>query len=137
MEINKNTLTEFRRDFKEAVAGLEEKYGVTISLGSISYSENDFTSKLTVNNGHDKDDIAQREFDRDVWKYAHLGLGKGMYKRIFIGLDGNRYAILGFNTKAPKYPLIIRNIRESTVVRAPEGFIKELTNEYYAENFLL
>ncbi|WP_026498966.1 hypothetical protein [Butyrivibrio sp. WCD2001] len=91
MEINKNTLTEFRRDFKEAVASLEEKYDVTISLGSISYSENDFTSKLTVNNGHDKDDIAQREFDRDVWKYAHLGLGKGMYKRIFVGLDGNKY----------------------------------------------
>ena len=40
MDINKETLPLFRKDFSDAVRKLEEKYEVKISLGTITYSEN-------------------------------------------------------------------------------------------------
>ena len=133
MEINHNTLSEFRQDFNTAVAEMQKKYGVKISLGSITYEENRFSAKLTVVNGKDAEEAERAAFDADVWKFSHLGLEKGMYKRVIIGTDGNRYAIVGFNTKAQKYPLILISIRDGIRIKAGELFIKEIVNEYYAQ----
>lgn len=44
------------------------------------------------------------------------------------------YAIVGFNTRAPRYPLEIIQISDGSRRKAGEGFIKELLNEYYVEN---
>jgi len=38
----------FRRDFAQAVKGLEEKYGVDLSFGRITYTNADFRTKLTA-----------------------------------------------------------------------------------------
>ena len=112
---------------------MKMSYGMRISLGNISYEEDRFSTKLTAVNGRDSDEVARSNFDADVWRYMHLGLSEGDYKRVFVGIDGNRYAIIGFNTKAPKYPLIIKRIADGSVGRAPEGYIKELCEEYYAQ----
>ena len=131
MDINGNTLDAFRADLKAALSPLQDKYGVTISFGRITYNDEQFSGKLTVVNGQDPDEVERNRFDADVWKYGHLGLKKGMFNRIFIGLDGDRYAIQGFNTRSSKYP--IENIRVSNGERrrCGEGFIKELLPEYY------
>ena len=131
MDINGNTLDAFRADLKAALSPLQDKYGVTISFGRITYNDEQFSGKLTVVNGQDPEEVERNRFDADVWKYEHLGLKKGMFNRIFIGLDGDRYAIRGFNTRSPKYP--IKNIRVSDGERRKcgEGFIKELLPEYY------
>lgn len=134
MIINADSVEEFRKDFNEAMKGLQDKYDITISLGSITYWQDRFTAKLTANNGRDSEMIARAEFDRNVWKYRHLGLEPGMYNRIFIGDNGEQYAIEGFKVKARKYPLEIVNIRTGAHERSTEDFIKELRNEYYVEN---
>lgn len=134
MEMKPKNLDAFRKDFENAVQELQDKYDVTIRLGKITYTDESFTAKLTVNNGRDPDDIGSAEFDENVWKYEHLGLTKGMYRRVFLGIDGKQYALLGFNTRAKKYPLIIKDIEDGSVVRAGEGFIKELRYEYYVDN---
>ena len=46
MEINKQTLEEFRRDFAQAVKNLEDKYNMTIELKKITYEDNSFKSTL-------------------------------------------------------------------------------------------
>ena len=133
MIINEGNLTAFRKDFKKAVEELEKKYDVTISLGSITYEEDRFSSRMSVKNGSDPDDVARMDFDADAWKYAHLGIQRGMYKRIFVGLTGQRYAIVGINTRAKKYPLEIISVSDGLRHRAPESFIREWTDEYYIE----
>ena len=107
MEINKENLIKFRKEFTEAMLPLQEKYGVVISLGSINYEEERFSAKITVINGVDKDEVARNSFDADVWRYEHIGLKTGMYNRIFIGEDGQKYAFRGFNTKAKKWSLTL------------------------------
>lgn len=133
MEISGKQLDLFREDFNKAVESLEEQYGVTISLGHITYYEERFTAKLTVTNGTTAYDVERAAFDADVWKYGHLGLEQGMYKRIFTAKDGKRYAIKGFNTKARKYPIIVIDVRDGSEYRAGEGFIDYLEDIYYAD----
>lgn len=115
---------------------MQDKYDVTISLGNITYSEHDFSSKLTVKNGRDSEEIERHDFDMNVWKFEHLGFRPGMYRRVFIGANGGRFAIIGFNTKAKKFPLIVADITDGSVKRAPEGFVREIVNEYYVENII-
>ena len=133
MIINEKTLNDFSRDFKLALAELQEKYDVTVSLGNITYRKDGFSTKMTVNNGRDPEEIEKREFDANVWKYAHLGLEPGMYRRIFIGKNGERYALVGFNTKAKKWPIITKRVSDGEPRVCNERFIKEFLNEYYTE----
>ena len=134
MNINPSTLRNFRRDFAEAMAALQEKYDVTISIGNISYNPNEFYTRLTIKNGRDKDMIARADFDRDVWRYEHLGLSEGMYNRIFIGRDGKTYALKGFNTRSPKYPLLVYRLEDGMTVRVPERMVENLKDEYYCRD---
>ena len=131
MNINDRTLHEFGNDLREALAPLQEKYGVTISFGNINYTQERFTTKLTVTNGQSQDEAEQSAFDADVWRYGHLGLERGMFNRIFLTPDGQKMAIRGFNTRSPKYPIIALRISDGQKLRCSEGRIVELTDEYY------
>lgn len=133
MIINNSSLDAFENDFFEAVKPLEEKYGVTISLGRITYYEEHFSCKLDVVNGREKEDVKVNEFDALVYKYSHIGLGKGMYNRIFISTSGKKFAINGFRKNARKYPIEIINVKTGEHRICNEYFIKELTDSYYTE----
>lgn len=133
MKIADEKLREFRDDFNMAMESLREKYDVTIELGRITYYTEDerFSAKLEVKNGRDKDLVERADFDANVWKFEHLGLTRGMYGRIGIGKDGERYALVGFNTRAKKYPFHLVNMQDGSRIRSGEYFIKEFLNEYY------
>ena len=134
MKINSSTISSFIKDFNSAMADLQDKYDVTISLGKVSYDSDEFTTKLSVKNGQNPLEIAKADFDRDVWKYRHLGLEPGMYGRIFLGNDGMRYAVLGFNTRASKYPIHTLQLDSHTKMRCSEHLIREWEDTYYIGN---
>lgn len=50
--INKQKVVEFRTDFILAVKQLEEKYGVFINLGTISFNDNELRSKMIAKVGN-------------------------------------------------------------------------------------
>ena len=50
MKMSTQNLRLFREDFTNEMKKLEEKYHITIKLGDIRYSEEDFTAKLTATN---------------------------------------------------------------------------------------
>ena len=136
MNINPNEIEKFRTDLLEAVSGLSQKYDVTISIGQISYDQDEFSTRLTVKNGQDKEEIERKDFDKNVWRYESIGFAKGMYRRIFVAVNDKRYAIIGFHTRAKRYPLIVADILTGQVARAGIGFVKNILNEYYAENLI-
>ena len=47
----KQQVIQFRKDFQEAIKGLEEKYGCTISLGTLRYDSNEVRGKMTAVKG--------------------------------------------------------------------------------------
>ncbi len=134
MKITRESLTELRKDFMAAMAPLEEKYDITVKIGSITYNPDMFSSKMEVRNSRDPETIARNGFDANVWKYEHLGFREGMFKRIFIGADGQRYAVSGFNTRAKKRAIKMTRVSDGAKFAAPERFVREITNEFYVEN---
>ena len=48
---DKVTVGQFRVDFKNAVAGLEKKYGVHVSLGTLTYEDSEVRGKMTATKG--------------------------------------------------------------------------------------
>ena len=60
--MNKSKITKFRGDFEKAVAQLEKEHGVNISLGNISYTSNEFRTKMTVTSGDKSTEHTKDEF---------------------------------------------------------------------------
>jgi hypothetical protein len=56
----KQKVTNFRKDFQDAVLELEKKYGVTIKLGTLTYDETSVRGKMSALTG-DRSDILTKE----------------------------------------------------------------------------
>lgn len=95
----------FQVDFKEAVKGLEQKYGCEISLGNVKYSDVNFTSSMKVTKRVNGKSAEQVEFER----YCNLyGFNPSDYGRRIKSRQGESFVLIGFNPKARKYRYIAR-----------------------------
>ena len=99
--IDKQTLTNFRKDFAEAVKDLEQKYGFVIELGRISYTATSFNGKLEVREGESKDDANEQDFKRYCRMY---GLEASDYDRRFT-YGNDEYIVTGIRPSKRKYPI--------------------------------
>lgn len=133
MVVTPEFLDDFRKDFNEAVETLRQKYDISIVLGSITYTNERFSAKLSVNMTRDPEDIARANFDAEAWKFDDIGIQDGMYKRIFVGQNGRRYAITGLKPRSYKTPIRMVDVEDGKSYRAHRGFIREWTDLYYAE----
>ena len=133
MNVTSEFLDIFRKEFNEAVETLCEKYDISMQLGRITYSNESFSATLSVNMTRDPEDIARANFDADAWKFEDIGITEGMYKRIFIGTDKKKYAIVGLQPRSYKQPLCIVDVDDGSRYKAGRMFIKEWTDFFYAE----
>ena len=97
MNINKETLKEFRRDLKEVMKDVEDKYNIDLSLGSITYEINSFHATLTAR---------KRGLTNAEWKwyckdygFSEDDLGKSFY------YGRKKYTITGIKQKN-KFPIM-------------------------------
>ena len=111
MKMNKITLPQFRKDFAKAVAALEAQYGVKIRLGNITYSTNDFHTRLEVKNVG-TDETSSKELwlaeQRKAYR-KNILVKKVEYDKWYLGNDGRHYKVISFNTTRPKNILRIVN----------------------------
>lgn len=108
--IDKQTLENFRQDFKQAMQVLEAKYGFVIELGRITYTATSFTGKLEVNEGDSKDDVNEKDFKRYCSMY---GLEASDYDRRFT-FQGNDYIVVGIRPSKRKYPICCQQVQNGT-----------------------
>lgn len=103
-KFDKTNLKEVRDLINDALQAVLTKHGLTANIGSISYSDADFTCKLTVSCGS-SDDAERREFE----KYAPLfNLKANEYGSIFT-VDGKSYELVALKPRSSKYPIIGMN----------------------------
>jgi hypothetical protein len=107
MVITRKSLGDFKADFNEAVKELGIKYGVSISVGAISYQANEFSTKITVQNKTINGvDSEQADFER----YAPIfGFEAKDYKQI-LKIQGKNHYFIGFKLKGRKNTCRIREI---------------------------
>ncbi len=119
MEMTKENFKAFRKDLKTAVAELEKKYGIVIGTGgSISYTDNSFSMKLTVTNGTDASEAEKIEFANNIYAVASYGLTEKDYGRKFTNAKG-KFVLVGIKPRSRKNPLIIRDENGTQYVCAP------------------
>ena len=133
MIVTPEFLDDFRKDFDDAVEVLREKYDISIHLGRITYTNERFSATVNVNMTRDPEDIARANFDAEAWKFWDIGITEGMYKKIFIGIDGKRYAVVGLKPRSHKSPLQVIDVEDGKRYKAGRAFIKEWTDSFYAE----
>lgn len=108
--IDKQTLENFRNDFKKAMETLEKQYGFVIELGRITYTATSFTGKLEVHEGESKDDVNEQDFKRYCSMY---GLSANDYDRRFT-FQGNNYIVVGIRPSKRKYPICCQQVENGT-----------------------
>ncbi|MCR1984936.1 hypothetical protein NSB24_01630 [Blautia coccoides] len=111
----------FRKDFAKAVKGLESEYGIKMTLGNISYSQDSFHTKLEcVNLASIKS--PKEEFANNCI-YTFGLIKPEMYNREFTAADNKKYRLTGINPKARKNFCIITSVVNGTEYACPPGFI--------------
>ena len=99
MEITKESLEQFRIDFKKAVTELEKANNVTIDLKSISYGGTSFTSKVEINlNPKNGMSLEQSKFN-ELCKL--FGFKESDYKKE-AKVGGELCQLVGFKPRASK-----------------------------------
>ncbi len=121
MTISKTTLKAFREDFKNVVKTLEDKYELTIELGSISYDNSGFHVRMEATSGS-SDEAEKIKFEKAAQSFKYYGITADMYNKEFIGKDGKKYRLVGLNTKAPKNACIIK-ASSGTQYKCPMEFL--------------
>jgi len=115
MNVNRQELREFAKDFARAVTDLEGKYNVSIKLGAITFGAVDFKAKLTVvskENG-----AAEKLLEQDDAKLDFtVGLVAGIkFDAPIRGhqfkdkVSGKIFKVVGLNGKGKKYPVKVES----------------------------
>lgn len=96
-------LKNFREDFKDTVKDLEEKYGIVITLGNISYSESNFHGKIECR----LESVSANKKLEDTFKalYKLYGLDEDMLGKTFSAC-GKTLKFVGLDSKKRNYPCI-------------------------------
>ena len=101
----KTELKLFRKDFGEAVKGLEKKYGVKLELHSISYSDIEFHTKLTATKVGES---GEKEVDTKTFGWMKELLGfKGNIGDKYTS-NGVTYTVCDLDPKKPKYAVLLK-----------------------------
>lgn len=97
-----------REEMNQAFKSIEAKYGITLSAGNISFSNNEASIKVKANTIGDNGQVETKEA-RNWGVYAEYnGLG-GIKVGDTIDLQGKSFTIKGWNTRARKSPVQIED----------------------------
>lgn len=110
MNIDSRTCKEFRQKANEALKSVADEMGFDLTIGNISFSSVDFSTKIKGTLRMTKSGITgqQKKFEQLCGRY---GLKKEHYGATFM-LYGNVYRVIEFNTKARKYPVVCETLPE-------------------------
>lgn len=123
MNFTNKEFKEFREDFTTAVKELEEKFGLDVTLGNISYSIDKFTCRMTCQKRKSKGSAQDAEKSA-FHKLCHFyGFEKEDYKLQF-SLNNKLFELVGFNSNAPKNNCQIIRILDGASYRCNDEVIK-------------
>lgn len=110
MNINKQSLKQFRLSFAKAVESLESEFEIKVNLKNISYGDVSFTSKIEVTNGSNPEEVARNSFEQDLKKYGfyYPEITMKHFEEGFM-YGGKRVHVVGFKPRSPKYPIVYRD----------------------------
>lgn len=119
MNFNKSNLKTLRVDITAALDEVAKKHGIDLSIGNISFSANEFTTKLTAKGSDNKTENAEMDFQRGA---IRIGIKSEAYGKHFT-LGGDTFKLVGINTRAKKYPLLGINGANGKTYKLPVSML--------------
>lgn len=120
MTITKATAKKIGEAGLAALEKVAEEYGLTVEYNGGSFDSESFKPKFAFKSG-DADRLA---FERTAWMY---GLEKEDYGREFndiYGASDRRYRVIGINTRAPRMPILVQDVRTGKRYRLTDVAVK-------------
>ena len=124
MDITTSTLKVFRTDFSEAVKELEAVYDVKIELGTISYNESSFKSRLTVTNIGDNGMLESNSKDFPLYAKM-LGVPSDWMNKEFMTRNGDKLRIIGLNPRRPKNAVELEGVNNGKKYKASIAYVNQ------------
>ncbi len=120
----KPLLKVMREEFAKDIQGFEKKFNVKVELGSISFGECEFTSKLKVTSNEENSE--QKMFENSCQMY---GLQNNHYGYVFKARTKNglqEFKLVGFDNSRNKYPIKAINTIDGKTLLFTTDAIKEI-----------
>ena len=118
-QFDKKTLKALREDMNHVLKAIELQYGIKIEVGNARYSDNEVTFKTKCNTLNKQGTAITKEAQN--WPlYAELN-GVNQFKvgdRITI--NGKVFTIEGWNTRAKKSPVMIKEVSTNKSYKCPK-----------------
>ena len=121
-QFDRKNLKALRQDMNDVLKAVELRYGIQINVGNASFSDNEVTFKTKCNTIGEGGKAQTKEANQ--WKmYAELN-GVGQFSvgdRITI--QGQVFSIEGWNTRAKKSPVMIKDIATGKSYKCPKNVL--------------
>jgi hypothetical protein len=121
-QFDRKNLKALRQDMNAALKAIEAQYGIQINVGNASFSDNEVTFKTKCNTIGEGGKAQTKEANQ--WKlYAELN-GVGQFSvgdRITI--QGQVFTIEGWNSRAKKAPVMIKDIATGKSYKCPKNVL--------------
>lgn len=121
-QFDKKTLQALRQDMNHVLKAIELQYGIKVHVGNASFTDNEVTFKTKCNTIGASGTAITKEAQN--WKlYAELN-GVGQFSigdRITI--QGKVFTIEGWNTRARKSPVMIKEVGTGKNYKCPKGVL--------------
>ena len=131
-EFNKANLHALRGDISAALKTINDKYGIDMAIGSISYQKSSFSAKLTAvsraaSGGATPDGVDPKWVSDFLSNYSSYGLEKSDLGRSFM-FNRERVTLVGSRVRA-KLQIIIQKASGKFSVIAADSALSGLAKE--------
>ena len=127
-QFDKANLSTLRDDINAALAAVAEKHGIKIGAGSARYLDTTATFKLecVASGAGTGDENASARIDKfaDAFKrYAPIYF-KGLTMDATYRIGSADYKIVGYNSRAREYPLLLKEVKSNKVYKFAEDRVR-------------
>jgi hypothetical protein len=128
-KFDKVNLNILRADINAALAAVAEKHGIKIGAGSARYLDTTATFKLecVANGAGTGDDTVSARIDKfaEAFKRHAPMLFNDLTMEATYRIGSDNYKIVGYNSRAREYPLLLKNISSGKVYKFAEDRVRE------------
>lgn len=105
----KSEFKKFRKDLDEALSDLMDQYGFRLEQGNLRYSSSEMSMRLTFKDGGNlsENEFLKKEFVKNSVHCPRINEEDFGQK---FKLNGNVFKLIKINSKARKYPLVVKQL---------------------------
>ena len=127
-QINRDVCKQLRVDMNEAIRSKLEEYGLEGEFLNGSFDDELVTFKVDIKIAGAMDKREKQLSNSLSWYVKYLAEDLEVDEREIINREyygsGDNYKLVGYNSKAKRYPLIMENTKDGKRYKFPESFVR-------------